>query len=94
MYWGQKYKIVQNIDMSEIQGNPNLYWNSTAVIFWAVWVLERCVGIHKELVSREVVEKENLVDGKMINDKEQRWRQRWPLTKNKDEKMIHDKEQK
>ena len=28
------------------------------------------MGIHKEFVSREVVEKENLVDGKMINDKD------------------------
>ena len=93
MYWGQKYKIVQNIDMSEIQGNPNLHWNTTAVIFWTVCVWERCVGIYKELVSREVVEKEYLVDGKMINaknkdgDKDDHWQRtkmkRWSMTKSK-----------
>ena len=56
---------------SEIQSNANLNRHSTAVVLWAIWVWKRCVRVHKKLVPCEVVEKEHLVDIKIVIDDQQ-----------------------
>ena len=51
---------------SEIQGNANFNGHSTAMVLWAIYVWKRGVRVDKKLVPREVVEKEHLVDKKII----------------------------